>query len=472
MYNPENQYRCTIIRGKSQSDMEDLLPLYANMVHKFCPCEEQMFKDSSRKMISKALFNTDSYAQLSESNRKTVDNHLTEIAGTLLGLYYPEDDVSGTIIYESESCRFLVENNDYPTFFKNLCLNFQFPNGAKWIQFIKDDIENGLNIKPFCFVVALLYYAQNQKQKYLLTKQEVGYYVLNNLDVLKGLVTYQEVYERIISDRTNKIKREKLSGSHDWQHIKEQFNLLELANIIETDATYLWLNKDEAPAIQIFLSQSPNITFDCYKYSLETVNDNKAFLNDWKKYYGRFNKELMSLTPAFQTSEIVIIDKDEQKAQGGATKSTVDLGDEGEALVFRFEQERVRKYKERLVNKVLLLGKTKGLGYDISSIEADENPQKPEFARYIEVKSTKRVTTPKFDKQWSDSLNITAKEWVAAEQYGEYYNIYRVYFTKKNTIIVRIKNPYKKAQDGDIEVYPTIYQMNFDANVIEIKYDK
>ena len=472
MYNPENQYRCTIIRGKSQSDMEDLLPLYANMVHKFCPCEEQMFKESSRKMISKALFNTDAYAQLSESNRKTVDNHLTEIAGTLLGLYYPEDDVSGTIIYESESCRFLVENNDYPTFFKNLCLNFQFPNGAKWIQFIKEDIEKGLNIRPFCFVVALLYYAQNQKQKYLLTKQEIGYYVLNNLDVLKGLVTYQEVYERIISDRTNKIKREKLSGSHDWQHIKEQFNLLELANIIETDATYLWLNKDEAPAIQIFLCQSPNITFDCYKYSLETVNDNKAFLNDWKKYYGRFNKELMSLTPAFQTSEIVIIDKDEQKAQSGATKSTVDLGDEGEALVFRFEQERVRKYKERLVNKVLLLGKTKGLGYDISSIEADENPQKPEFARYIEVKSTKRVTTPKFDKQWSDSLNITAKEWVAAEQYGEYYNIYRVYFTKNSTIIVRIKNPYKKAQDGDIEVYPTIYQMNFDANVIEIKYDK
>ena len=472
MYNPENQYRCTIIRGKSQSDMEDLLPLYANMVHKFCPCEEQMFKESSRKMISKALFNTDAYAQLSESNRKTVDNHLTEIAGTLLGLYYPEDDVSGTIIYESESCRFLVENNDYPTSFKNLCLNFQFPNGAKWIQFIKDDIEKGLNIKPFCFVVALLYYAQNQKQKYLLTKQEIGYYVLNNLDVLKGLVTYQEVYERIISDRTNKIKREKLSGSHDWQHIKEQFNLLELANIIETDATYLWLNKDESPAIQIFLTQAPNITFDCYKYSLETVNDNKAFLNDWKKYYGKFNKELMSLTPAFQTSEIVIIDRDEQKAQGGATKSTVDLGDEGEALVFRFEQERVRRYKERLVNKVLLLGKTKGLGYDISSIEADENPQKPEFARYIEVKSTKRVTTPKFDKQWSDSLNITAKEWVAAEQYGEYYNIYRVYFTKNNTIIVRIKNPYKKAQDGDIEVYPTIYQMNFDANVIEIKYDK
>lgn len=472
MYNPENQYRCTIIRGKSQSDMEDLLPLYANVVHKFCPCEERLFKDSSRKMISKALFNTDAYSQLSDSNKKTVDNHLTEIAGTLLGLYYPEADINGTIIYESESCKFLIENNDYPTFFKNLCLNFQFPNGAKWIQFVKEDLTNRLNIKPFCFVVSLLYYAQNQPQKFILTKQEVGYYVLNNLDVLQGMVTCQEVYERIIYDRAHKVKRDKLSGSHDWQHIKEQFNLLELANIIETDANYLWLNKEEIPAIQLFLKQSPNISFNCYQYSLETVEDCKIYLNDWRRFYGRFNKELLTITTVFKSPEIIVVDKKEQIVRSGATKSTVDLGDEGEALVFRYEQERVRNFKERLVNKVLLLGKTKGLGYDIASIEADENPKKPEFARYIEVKSTKRMTVPKFDNQWSDSLNLTAKEWIAAEQYGEYYNIYRVYFTKNRTIIIRINNPYKKALEGNIEVYPTIYQMNFDSNVIEIKYDK
>ena len=160
-----------------------------------------------------------------------------------------------------------------------------------------------------------------------------------------------------------------------------------------------------------------------------------------------------------------------QHAHSGATQSSVDLGDDGEALVYKLEKERVRQYKERLVNKVLLLGKTKGLGYDISSLEADENPNKPEFARYIEVKSTKRVTEPSFNKDWIDSLNITAKEWVAAEQYGEYYNIYRVYFTKSKTIIVRIQNPYKKYQDKGLEVYPTIYQMNFGASVIEKRYE-
>lgn len=472
-YIPENQHRCTIIRGKSQTDMEDLLPLYANMVHKFCPCEESVFKSSCHKALSKALFGTTAYENLSKSNQKTVQNHLTEIAGTLLGLYYPRrEEDNNVIVYESESCKYLVEHNDYPVFFQNLCLNFQFPNGAKWMQFIEEDVQNELNIKPFCFVVSLLYYAQSQPTKELLTQQEIGYYVLNNLDVLQGKVSCQEVYDRIMADRTNKVKRDKLQGSRDWQHIREQYNLLELANIVETDATYIWLNKNESEAIAVFIKNRKNFKFDPYKYQLNTKQGKESYLEDWKESYGTFNNELLGISPSLPT-DVVIADRDEQKAHSGATKSTVDLGDEGEALVFRLEQERVRNYKERLVNKVLLLGKTKGLGYDISSIEADENPQRPEFARYIEVKATRRVTEPNFDTEgWSDTLNITAKEWVAAEQYGEYYNIYRVYFiTKSNkTFIVRIQNPYKKAENGEIEVYPTIYQMNFDSNVIEKRY--
>ena len=469
MYDPENQFRCTIIRGKSQSDMEDLLPLYANMVHKFCPCEESVFRAACCKVLAKALFQTASFDTLADSNQKTVLNHLTEIAGTLLGLYYPIEENSTTYIYESESCKYLVEKSDYPTFFKNLCLNFQFPNGAKWLQFIKEDLKNNIRIKPFCYVVALLYYAQSQEKKVLLTKQEIGYYVLNNLDVLQGLVGCDVVYNRIMEDRRNTVKREKLSGSREWQHIKEQFNLLELANIVETDSTFIWLNKDEKEAIAIFIKHLNQIDFDAYKYDLSTKVGRNIFFSDWKAYYGTFNNELIDMQTSF-SGEIEIASKGEQKAESGATKSSVDLGDEGEALVFRLEQERVKAYRERLVNKVLLLGKTKGLGYDISSIEADENPTKPEFARYIEVKSTKRITEPSFDSIWSDSLNITAKEWVAAEQYGEYYNIYRVYFTKTKTFIVRIQNPYKKSVDGEIEVYPTIYHMNFDASVIEKRY--
>lgn len=472
MYNPKNQYRCTIIRGKSQTDMEDLLPLYANMVHKFCPCEEEKFKTSCYKTLSKALFNSEAFDLLSYSNKKTVRNHLTEIAGTLLGLYYPTyDSATATcFINESESCKYLINYDDYPTFFKNLCLNFQFPNGAKWLQFIEEDIQKRVHIKPFCYIVDLLYYAQNQPAKELLTKQEIGYYVLNNLDVLRGNIPCKVVYDQIISDRKNKVKREKLSGSWAWQHIKEQFNLLELANIIETDATYIWLNKDETESIACFIKNKKNFIFDAYKYDFNSKVGRNIYMEDWKSAYGMFNPELLNVQTKFN-GDVVILGRDEQTAHSGATKTSVDIGDEGEALVFRLEQERVRNYRERLVNKVLLLGKTKGLGYDISSIEADENPSRPEFARYIEVKATKRVTEPSFESPtWMDSLNITAKEWVAAEQYGDYYNIYRVYFTKSKTFVVRIQNPFKKAENGEIEVYPTIYQMNFDSSVIEKRY--
>ncbi len=37
MYNPDIQYRCTIIRGKSISRMDDYLPIYAEILNEICP---------------------------------------------------------------------------------------------------------------------------------------------------------------------------------------------------------------------------------------------------------------------------------------------------------------------------------------------------------------------------------------------------------------------------------------------------
>ena len=466
MYNPENQYRCTIIRGKSQTEMEDLLPLYANIVHKYCPCNEDVFRRSAYSDLSYALFHVRDYSSLSENNLKTVKNHYTEIMGVLLNLFYPvfDNDANEIIIHESESCRYLIDHSDFPTFFKNLCLNFQFPNGEKKATVVKDEVDLGIKIKPFCYVIKLLFIAQSNKQ--LLSKQEIGYYVLNNLDVLRGKVPAQEVYDRIMSDRRDGVKRNKLSGSNEWQHIKEQFNLLELANLIEHDSERIWLNSEESNAIAFFIKSLNFPYFDVHSYNLSTIDGRKLMLHEWKEYNGHFNKELL----ASDISSISISTRDELKAAKTAIKSTTDLGDEGEAFVFKLEQDRVRAYKERLVNKVLLLGKTKGLGYDIASIEADENPHNPEFARYIEVKATKRTTRPSFNQTGADSLNITRKEWIAAEQFGSAYNIYRVYFTKSEVIVVRIQNPFALSQEGKIDVVPTIYQMDFGSDVIQNRY--
>ena len=465
MYTPENQYRCTIIRGKSQTEMEDLLPVYANIVHKYCPCTEETFRNSAFSDLSYTLFHTREFSQLPKNKQKTVKNHYTEIMGVLLGLFYPKYDAEAkeVIIHETDSCRFLIEKSDFPTFFKNLCLNYQFPNGEKKITTIQKEMELGIKLKPFCFVVKLLHIANSHKQ--LLSKQEIGYYALNDLDVLCGNVSADEVFNRIMEDRLNGIKRNKLSGSNEWQHIKEQFNLLELANLVEHDSERIWLNSEEASAIALFIKKQNSPMFDVYSYNLNTTVRRKQIVQDWKEYNGKFNMELLNTSP-------VLGYIDNAKLKGGVTaiKSTTDLGNEGEALVFKLEQERVKFYKERLVNKVLLLGKTKGLGYDISSIEADENPENPEFARDIEVKSTRRTTRPSFNQNWTDSLNITRKEWVAAQQFGTAYNIYRVYFTKSEVIVVRIHNPFALSKEGKIEVFPTVYQMDFSSNVIQKSY--
>ncbi|MCM1310570.1 MAG: DUF3883 domain-containing protein [Bacteroides sp.] len=446
--------------------MEDLLPLYANIVHKYCPCTESAFKQSAYSDLSYALFHVRSFNELSLNNQKTVKNHFTEIMCVLLGLFYPkyDEESNETYIYESESCRFLIDKSDFPTFFKNLCLNFQFPNGEKKATAVKEEIDLGIKLKPFCFVIKLLYIAQSNKQ--ILSKQEIGYYALNNIDVLRGNVTAQEVYDRILSDRADGVKRSKLSGSNEWQHIKEQFNLLELANLIEHDSERIWLNPEEANTIALFIKSLKRPFFELDSYNLESIDGRKLMIQDWKAYNGQFNHELLTTTNLV----IPISTKDELKAEKTAIKSTTDLGDEGEVFVFKLEQDRVRAFRERLVNKVLLLGKTKGLGYDISSIEASENPGNPEFARYIEVKTTKRTTRPSFNNTWVDSLNITRKEWIAAQQFGAAYNIYRVYFTKNEVFVVRIHNPFALSEQGKIDVMPIIYQMEFGSDVIQQRY--
>lgn len=43
MYNRLNQYRCIIIRGKSQKEIDDLLPAYAKVIEDITPCEEEKF---------------------------------------------------------------------------------------------------------------------------------------------------------------------------------------------------------------------------------------------------------------------------------------------------------------------------------------------------------------------------------------------------------------------------------------------
>ena len=471
MYDHTKQYRCTIIRGKSKKEMDDLLPAYALVIDEICPCGHADFEQ---------LFNNAFQRFLPESDRikKTLDNHRTEISGKLFGMYYFAED---GMVYESERTQKYLEDSDQPAFFKDICYKMQFPNGMqKPVPTVKQRVDDEICVRPFAFVLKLLQIARTAHID--ITKKNIGYYVLNSLDVLQGKANPYEVLEVIARDKKDGIERDIVipgkASSFTHQHINEQLNYLELANLIRiTDDKRVVLNPKEQEAIDLFTSEfDKKPDFDVYKYDLGDIEIRKEFQYDWDAYYGRLSlyasKFDTSSDALSYTSETPDVDHETKKKKDHVKTNLTEFGDEGEAIVFKYEKNRVRSFNPRLANKVLALGKTKGIGYDIQSVIAEPGDME-EFVKYIEVKSTKRYTYPDPDDSlWVDTLNVTRNEWVAAKQHGKFYSIARVYFTKDGIVMFVLENVADKLSAGRMTATPSTYRVDFSNtsvdNVVEL----
>lgn len=463
MYDHNRQYRCTIIRGKSQKEMDDLLPAYAKVIDEICPCTAKEFE---------TCFNDKFMRYLPESDRskKTLDNHRTEISGKLFGMYYLADDGK---VYTSERTQKFLVDNDQPAFFKDICYKMQFPNGTQKIsQTVRKRVADGIQIRPNSFLLKLLLIARTANIN--ITKKEVGYYVLNSLDVLQGKASPYEVLEAISQDKKDGIERNIfVSGkesSYNWQHINEQMNYLELANLIRFTADKIVkLNPNENTTIELLAAdwdKSPE--FNVYSFDLTTVDGRKKFQYAWDEYFSAISPYASS----FETSAAsLIVDVEKLEDSLKTTKKPLgnltEFGDEGEQIVFEYEKKRVFSFSQRLANKVLSLGKTRGLGYDIQSVIAEQGDM-AEFVKYIEVKSTKRLTCPDInDGLWIDTLNVTRNEWVAAQQHKDFYSIFRVYFTRDGISMFILKNPIQKFNDGILQATPMTYRVDFGSSSVD-----
>lgn len=451
LYDPEHQYRCTIIRGKAQNELEDLLPAYAKIITEACPCKRDTFIDYFDKNIAKFLYSP---------TAKTIANHRTEIAGTLFGMWWEDEE---GIIHASDRTERLLESRDNPEFFKDIVSKFQFPNGMEIAQTVIDRIQHNIKLRPAAYILKLLLEASETKN--VLTKNEIAYYVLNNLDVLQGRIPTKMVLEKILERRSKKIfKRVEYPGkgsSYCMQHISELLNIIELANLIRQErgktAVFIHLNQRERIAIEYLVNKGTVPDFDIYSYDLRTADGKKKMFLDWAKFYaqsdstsGVFSTTAESLTkgPDLLPGEVAPLGMD-----------TTEIGEEGEKLVFEREKARVKIFNERLVNRVIYFGKQKGLGFDINSIHAVKGPQ-AEHAIYIEVKSTKRVTRPQDPLR--DQFDLTRNEWVAAEQHKKNYFIYRVYITNEGIFVFIINNPVQLRDDGLLYAEPLKYHVEFD----------
>lgn len=466
MYNHTNQYRCIIIRGKSQKELDNLLSAYALVIDDICPCAKEEFESRFNTELARILHgkNADTVAL-----KKTLDNHRTEIAGKLFGMYYLATD---EVYYASERTKKYIADSDQPAFFKDICFKMQFPNGMNKIQTVRPYLDEHISLRQFPFLVKCLMLANDKKIE--LTVNDIGYYILNSLDVLKGNSTPEEVIEQIALDKTKDIERKIVvagkASSYTMQHIREQLNYLELANLIFiTDDKRVLLNYREKTCLDLFASQcgiAP--AFDMYKYDVSKQEDRDQLYLDWDEYYSKVSEnanDFATNISALVTSEEV---KKTEKPKAKSNKgTTVELGDEGEQYVYDYEKARVTAFNPRLAGKVIPFGKTRGLGYDIQSVVAEKG-DKSEFVKYIEVKATKRVTAPDLsDSSWVDTVNITRNEWVAAQQHRNFYHIYRVYFARNGVVVYIINNIYQKEQDGIVSVVPMMYRVDFANNAVD-----
>ena len=146
---------------------------------------------------------------------------------------------------------------------------------------------------PECFSLKLLLIACTANVE--ISKREVGYYVLNSLDVLQGKANPYEVLEAITQDQKAGFERTIFvpgkESSYNWQHINEQMNYLELANLIRfTDDKRVVLNPNEMPTIELFAADwDKKPEFDVYSYDLSTVEKRKKFQYDWDAYFARIS---------------------------------------------------------------------------------------------------------------------------------------------------------------------------------------
>jgi hypothetical protein len=435
--------------------MDNLLPLYAKVIDDLCPCDKDTFAFGFNERLAAAF--------TVRPTRKTLDNHRTEIAGQLFGMFYINVD---NTVYSSERTQKFLSDSDTPAFFKDICYKMQFPNGSQKWSTLKERIDNRINIRQFPFVLKVLLLAKSNA--IVLTKKDIGYYILNSLDVLQGIANPLEVFDAILSDKQQGIERELGTGSHEMQHINEQINLLELANLIFVDNGEVTLNHREMEAIQLFAENyAAPPAFNVYSYDLNDADTRKHFYLDWEEYFSKLSEKAGLFDTTTEALGILLPEQTDETEEQQTRVHTTEIGDEGERYVYEYERNRVGAYNFRLVNKVIHLGKTRGLGYDIQSVVAQPG-EDAEFVKYIEVKATKRVTAPKYESEdWFDTINITRNEWVASQQHKNSYSIFRVYFIRDAVLMFVMTNIAQKCSDGIIQAVPTMYRIDFTANAVD-----
>jgi hypothetical protein len=466
-YSTPHQYKLELHfpRSRFSRDFEDTLILLSSKMVQLGTISKEQFEtqiDAFLHSISNRLL-----------TEKTIANQRTEMLRLYgLGKYIGDDVIVGNRTYE------LIKNQDIPRFFKSLCNRFQFPSGINKIQFTSNYVAANVRFKPAQYIIRLLRAGKEITGKSVaVTAKEIAHFVFNDIRVTVNQESPKDCMNRLLDLRKSDVLCSRVNDiiryARDFMNFMVQANLL-----IEYNKTYI-LNEREKPALDFI--EKDNSFFDEYNKAL--MPDGSVNLEiirtteeKWHNYFTdvdtfeenalnttieAFEKETIEVTMENNTIETVTTGFDIPKALQQLTHdeigkikkvSTKDIGDEGELIVYGMERERVLKIRPDLLALVRIVSNDTSLGFDVQSVY--DNGMK----KYIEVKTTKRNYTPE-EFNGTAFFTISYNEWLAAQQHGDNYYIFRVIITKEKLSIFVIQNPFQKEIEKTLSIFPTEYRL-------------
>ena len=431
-------------RPRFKNDVENVLIYVAENISKLDPMPESDFA----QRLNQAIYG---YPGNAHKELKTINNWRTEISSLFGFVQHHDNDIAEAGLRAKE----LAENGDLVAFFKTYLYSFQYPGAHIKSHAILEQIEQGIHFKPAQYILRLLTYIKKVEGTNIgLTKGEICHCIFNDLRVTRDGEDVSLVWERIKSNRKNKLTYD-MTGDV-IRYAGDIVDYMEIANLLNTwDSRTYYLNELENETIIKFIESKE--WFSGYDRmianrsgSLDAIN---SVYSDWFSYVNRD----MSATD-FKTDILAYIAADEQEYESLKNTgneitqrikseddfTTKDIGDMGENLVHGHECMRVKiGGREDLIHLIKRIPTQFAVGYDISSVELDERK------RYIEVKTTVSSKPLHFN-----SVHLTRNEWNTASTTRDAYYVYRLMICKGVTKLFLLQDPVGLYKQDKINMIP------------------
>ncbi len=199
--------------------MEDKIPHYLNFINDIIQNREIKYDDF------KTQFRSEFKDVFGQTKDKSIDNHLTENVGKILGLYYLERIDQNTYVRKSPQVDILIDDPNYTKFFREISYRLQIPSGLKKPFKALEDFHLGYRLKPVQYIVKFLIIARNKGLK--IYKRDIYNYILSNHLVAKAEIGPDEVVEYIQKDPKRIERTNKSLQAWDFQETKpENINVI------------------------------------------------------------------------------------------------------------------------------------------------------------------------------------------------------------------------------------------------------